>query len=179
MFEVSENGIANLKAEISKLEAEALENSEQEYIAETIDEVMEEMGYDLIGSREVTKKSGKRFRDELYTFSEGTAVNIRYDNQGKIAMELGGIDSTDRLPSSSEASRLEDEMVAFCDKFTEFEKRLAAKGIVCKNRVSHLPPKAEYAQIINTSDYDMKTEIETFKAERRSAKNESKKTKSL
>jgi len=178
-FIISESGVAELKAEIAKLQNELLEDSEQEYIADVFDEVMEEMGYDLIGSREVTKKSGKRFRDELYTFSEGTAVNIRYDNQGKIAMELGGIDSTDRLPSSSEASRLEDEMVAFCDKFTEFEKRLAAKGIVCKNRVSHLPPKAEYAQIINTSDYDMKTEIETFKAERRSAKNERKKTKSL
>ena len=175
MFTMSESGIAELKAEISKLEAEALENSEQEYIAEAIDEVMEEMGYDLIGSREVTKKSGKRFRDELYTFSEGTAVNIRYDNQGKIAMELGGIDKTDRLPSSSEASRLEDEMVAFCDKFTEFEKRLAAKGIICKNRVRHLPPKAEYAQIINSSDYDMKKEVETFKAERRSEKTANKK----
>lgn len=175
MFEISEGGIAKLKAEIAKLHAEALENSEQEYIVDVIDEVMEEMGYDLIGSREVTKKSGKRFRDELYTFSEGTAVNIRYDSQGKIAMELGGIDDTDRLPSSSEASRLEDEMVAFCDKFTEFEKRLAAKGIVCKNRVSHLPPKAEYAQIINTSDYDIKTDVEAFKAERRSAKGETKK----
>lgn len=174
-FIISERGIAELKAEIAKLENELLEDSEQEYIADAIDEVMEEMGYDLIGSREVTKKSGKRFRDELYTFSEGTAVNIRYDSQGKIAMELGGIDAADRLPSFSEASRLEDEMVAFCDKFTEFEKRLSAKGIVCKNRVSHLPPKAEYAQIINTSDYDMKSEVETFKAERRSAKNEKKK----
>ena len=172
---VSESGVAELKAEIAELQNEVLEDSEQEYIADAIDEVMEEMGYDLIGSREVTKKSGKRFRDELYTFSEGTAVNVRYDSQGKIAMELGGIDSTDRLPSSSEASKLEDEMIAFCDKFTEFEKRLAAKGIVCKNRVSHLPPKAEYAQIINTSDYDMKTEVETFKTERRSAKGESKK----
>lgn len=169
-FIISESGVAELKAEIAKLQNELLEDSEQEYIADAIDEVMEEMGYDLIGSREVTKKSGKRFRDELYTFSEGTAVNIRYDSQGKIAMELGGIDSTDRLPSSSEASKLEDEMIAFCDKFTEFEKRLAAKGIVCKNRVSHLPPKAEYAQIINTSDYDMKTEVETFKIERRSEK---------
>jgi len=174
-FIISESGVAELKAEIAKLQNELLEDSEQEYIADAIDEVMEEMGYDLIGSREVTKKSGKRFRDELYTFSEGTAVNIRYDSQGKIAMELGGIDSTDRLPSSSEASKLEDEMIAFCDKFTEFEKRLAAKGIVCKNRVSHLPPKAEYAQIINTSDYDMKTEVETFKIERRSEKAANKK----
>lgn len=174
-FEISESGIADLKAEISKLETEALEDSEQKYIADAIDEVMEEMGYDLIGSRKVTKKSGKRFRDELYTFSEGTAVNIRYDSQGKIAMELGGIDSTDRLPSSSEASILENEMLAFCDKFTEFERRLAAKGIVCKNRISHLPPKVEYAQIINTSDYEMTAEVEKIKVEWKATKNESKK----
>ena len=174
-YELSEENCKELEKEIDFLEKQLYEDDEQKYIADTIDEVMKEMGYDLIGSREVTKRSGKRFRDELYTFSEGTAVNIRYDNQGKIAMELGGIDSTDRLPSPSEASKLEDEMVAFCDKFTEFERRLAAKGIVCKNRVSHLPPKAEYAQIINTSDYDVKKEVETFKTEHRSTKNESKK----
>ena len=174
-FIISESGITELKAEITKLETELLEASEQEYIADAIDEVMEEMGYALIGSREVAKKSGKRFRDELYTFSEGTAVNIRYDSQGKIAMELGGIDATDRVPSQSEATKLEDEMVAFCDRFTELERRLAEKGIICKNRISHLPAKAEYAQIINTSDYDMKTEVETIKAERRIARSESKK----
>ena len=140
LFTLSEESCNQLKKEIALLEKELCDAQEEEYIADAIDEVMEEMGYDLIGSREVTKKSGKRFRDELYTFSEGTAVNIRYDNQGKIAME--------------------DEMVAFCDKFTEFERRLAQRGIVCKNRISHLPPKAEYAQIINTSDYDMKTEVE-------------------
>ncbi len=178
-FVISKSGVAELKVEIAKLENELFEDSEQEYIADIIDKVMEEMGYDLIGNREVTKKSGKRFHDELYTFSEGTAVNIRYDNQGKIAMELGGIDTTDRLPSEAEAARLEGEMIAFCDKFTELEKRLVAKGIVCKNRVSHLPPKAEYAQIINTSDYDTKTDVETFKTNRRSVKHEIKKVKSL
>jgi len=30
---------------------------------------MSDMGYDLIGLREVRKKSGKRFRNELFTFS--------------------------------------------------------------------------------------------------------------
>lgn len=174
-FTISESGIAELKAEIAEYENELLEDSEQEYIADAIDEAMEEMGYTLIGHREVTKKSGKRFHDELYTFSEGTAVNIRYDSQGKIAMELGGVDSTDRLPSQSEDVKLEDEMVTFCEKFTELEKRLVQRGIVCKNRISHLPPKAEYAQIINTSDYDMKTEVETIKTERRTTRGESKK----
>ena len=38
-------------------------------------------------------------------------------------------------------------------KFTEFEKRLAEKGVICKDRLLHLPPSAEYAQIINTTEY--------------------------
>lgn len=174
-FEISESSISTLKFEIAKLEKELLDSREQEYIADTIDEAMKDMGYTLIGNREVTKKSGKRFRDELYTFREGIAVNIRYDSQGKIAMELGGIDTTDRLPSEAEATKLENEMVTFCNKFTEFERRLAEKGVVCKNRISHLPAKAEYAQIINTSDYEIKEEVETIKVERRFARGEGKK----
>ena len=175
VFSLSEESCTQLERKIALLEKELYEADEQEYIADTIDEVMEEMGYSLIGSREVTKKNGKRFRDELYTFSEGTAVNIRYDSQGKISMELGGMDTTDRVPTDSEASILCNGMVDFCNKFTEFEKRLAAKGVICKDRISHLPPNAEYAQIINSSDYKLKQEVKSIKAERRQAVNARKK----
>ncbi len=171
-FSITESGITDLKTEITKLESELLSSSEQEYVANCIDEVMADMGYTLIGSREVAKKSGKRFHNELYTFSEGTAVNIRYDSQGKIAMELGGIDDNDRMPNEDEANMLENEMITFCDKFTEFERRLAEKGVVCKNRISHLPPKAEYAQIINTLDYEMKKEVEKTEFSRKIVKTE-------
>lgn len=39
--------------------------------------------------------------------------------------------------------------------FKEIEKRLLAKGVVLAERISLLPPSAEYAQIINTTDYQM------------------------
>lgn len=174
-FTLSEASCFELEKEISYLEDELYKAQEQEYISDTVDAVMEEMGYSLIGNRSVTKKSGKRFRDELYTFSEGTAVNIRYDDQGKISMELGGIDTTDRIPTDSETEKLCDDMNNFCDKFTELEKRLAEKGIVCKNRISHLPPTSEYAQIINASDYQLKQNVEIIQAERRRFGNEVKK----
>lgn len=171
-FTLSEESCDELEKEIASLEDELCKAQEQEYIADTVDAVMEEMGYNLIGNRSVTKKSGKRFRDELYTFSEGTAVNIRYDDQGKISMELGGIDTTDRIPTDSEMEKLCDDMNNFCDKFTELEKRLAEKGIVCKNRISHLPPTAEYAQIINASDYELKRNVEKIQTEYRRSRNE-------
>lgn len=163
--------VEKLKTEIKRIKVEAAEEDEQAYISDCLDEVMEEMGYTVIGSREVTKKNGKRFRNELYTYGEGTAVNVTYSSDGKIAMELGGIDATDRLPDSHETAVLCESMENFCEDFKEIEKRLLAKGVVLADRISLLPPSAEYAQIINTADYRMTEKAETLqtKKQRRTA----------
>lgn len=160
-----------LKAEIKRIKETVDADDEQAYISDCLDEVMEEMGYSVIGSREVTKKNGKHFRNELYTYGEGTAVNVTYSSDGKIAMELGGIDTTDRLPNMQETSVLCESMECFCDDFKEIEKRLLAKGVVLADRISLLPPSAEYAQIINTADYRMTEKTETLqtKKQRRTA----------
>lgn len=163
--------IEALKTEIKRIKDTVDADDEQAYISDCLDEVMEEMGYTVIGSREVTKKNGKRFRNELYTYGEGTAVNVTYSSDGKIAMELGGIDATDRLPDSHETTVLCESMENFCEDFKEIEKRLLAKGVVLADRISLLPPSAEYAQIINTADYRMTEKAETLqtKKQRRTA----------
>lgn len=160
-----------LKIEIKRIKDTVDADDEQAYISDCLDEVMEEMGYTVIGSREVTKKNGKYFRNELYTYGEDTAVNVTYSSDGKIAMELGGIDATDRLPDEHETSVLCESMEQFCDDFKEIEKRLLAKGVVLADRISLLPPSAEYAQIINTADYRMTEKAETLqtKKQRRTA----------
>lgn len=155
-----------LKAEIKRIKDTVDADDEQAYISDCLDEVMEEMGYTVIGSREVTKKNGKHFRNELYTYGEGTAVNVTYSSDGKIAMELGGIDATDRLPNDHETSVLCESMEHFCDDFKEIEKRLLAKGVVLADRISLLPPSAEYAQIINTTDYNMTEKAETLQTKK-------------
>ncbi len=166
-YTCSAASVEALKSEIKRISDAAEESDEQAYICECLDEVMEEMGYSVIGSREVTKKSGKHFRSELYTYGEGSAVNITYSSDGKIMMELGGIDDSDRTPDALETSALCDSMESFCDDFKEIEKHLFSKGIILKDRVSLLPPAAEYAQIINTSRYDMTSSSEKFKAKKK------------
>lgn len=158
--------IEALKTEIKRIKDTVDADDEQAYISDCLDEVMEEMGYTVIGSREVTKKNRKRFRNELYTYGEGTAVNVTYSSDGKIAMELGGIDVTDRLPDDHETSVLCESMEQFCDDFKEIEKRLLAKGVVLADRISLLPPSAEYAQIINTTDYRMTEKAETLQTKK-------------
>lgn len=158
-----------LKSEIKRIKEAVDADDEQAYISDCLDEVMEEMGYTVIGSREVTKKNGKHFRNELYTYGEGTAVNVTFSSDGKIAMELGGIDAADRLPDDHETAALCESMEQFCDDFKEIEKRLLEKGVVLADRISLLPPSAEYAQIINTTDYRMteKAEASQTKKQRR------------
>ena len=82
-------------------------------------------------------------------------------------MELGGIDTSDRLPDDRETSLLCDSMERFCGDFKEIEKRLLAKGVILAERISLLPPGEEYAQIINISDYETKGEAQMLRAERR------------
>lgn len=166
-FICSLNSISILKDEIQRIKEIAAEDVEQAYISDCIDEVMEEMGYSVLGSREVTKKNGKHFRNELYTYGEGTAVNITYSSDGKIAMELGGIDTSDRLPDTNESAALCDAMENFCTDFKEIEKRLASKGVILADRISLLPPSIEYAQIINTNDYKMQQKTETLHVRKR------------
>lgn len=155
-FEYSEEAFTEMEEEIERLEIAIVRMQEQDYVSECVDQVMTEMGYDLIGSREVVKKkTGKRFRNELFTFNEGTAVNVTYSSDGQISMELGGIAREDRIPSPEETEMLTQDMQTFCGEFAEFERRLKAKGVVINRRIALSPPSAEYAAIINVSDYDV------------------------
>ena len=154
--------IETLKQEVKELEHQCEQLEEQRHISESLDEVMREMGYHVVGSREVVKKSGRKFRNELYHFSEGAVVNITYAANGQISMELGGVDTCDREPSEAECVALCDEMTEFCGDFQEIEKRLKEKGVVLANRISMLPPVEDYAQIINISEYEMMEEVDAL-----------------
>lgn len=166
-FDFSEEGLANLKAEVSRLKTAKLDDEEQTYISQTIDDVMVEMGYKLIGNNEVTKKSGKHFKKELYLFEEGTAVNVMTSSTGQITMELGLLDTQDRIPDVEETDTLCRQMRTFCGSYAELEKKLAERGIVSKH-ISLLPPEAQFAQVINVEDYNM-SDDETYVKEKKKA----------
>ena len=161
-FTFSMDSLNSLRHEVAKMESLSAKIEEQQYISESLDQVMRDMGYNVVGSREVVKKSGRKFRNELYHFSEGSVVNVTYAANGQISMELGGVDTCDREPSEEESSVLCDEMVEFCDEFPEIERRLKEKGVVLMNRISMLPPAEEYAQIINVSDFNMTEKVDVL-----------------
>ncbi|MEI3259729.1 MAG: hypothetical protein V8S03_10620 [Faecalimonas umbilicata] len=159
----SMEAINELTEKVKEMELKRQEQEEQEYISRCMDSVLEAMGYKTIGEREIIKKDGRRFHNELYLFDEGTAVNVTYSSNGQITMELGGLDQTDRIPSDDECRSLAEDMVSFCDDYFEIEKKLKKLGVVTQ-RISVLPPEAQFAQIINTSDYIMTENVENYES---------------
>lgn len=172
-FEFNEEGLARLETEVARLKTAKLDDEEQAYISKTIDDVMVEMGYKLIGNNEVTKKNGKHFKKELYLFEEGTAVNVTTSSTGQITMELGLLDSQDRMPDVEETDTLCRQMRTFCGSFADIEKKLAERGIVSKH-ISLLPPEAQFAQVINVEDYNMNDDETYVKEKKKAAANEQK-----
>ena len=172
-FSSDDIDIESITSAIAVLEKQIVTQTEQEYISDCLNDVMIEMGYDLIGNRSVTKSSGKRFKNELFSYDDGTAINVTYDSEGQIAMELCGIDRTDRVPTSDETDALCKDMESFCADFVVFEEKLKEKGVFVESRISMSPPVAEYASIINLEDYNITTtkpvsEIVTKNKRRRS-----------
>ena len=160
-FDCTAAGLSAMKEASARLETIILEDRERSYINAALDAVMQEMGYRIVGNRTQFKKSGKRIRHELYSLNNGTAVDVTYTDNGQISMELGGIGTTDRSPSPEECEQLTADMHSFCQDYAELEKKLAERGVLT-SQISHLPPSAEYAQILNINDYELTCSIENF-----------------
>ena len=155
VFEFTEEGLAALERAVSNYEQKVQRNAEQEYISRSVDEVLREMGYEVIGHRTVQKKSGKSFKSKLLTYDDGTVVNVTEASTGQITMEIGGMDDSDRLPDANERVALRKTMEAFCKDFKEIEHRLSERGVILDSRLSMAPPEEAYAQIINYNDYEL------------------------
>lgn len=161
-FHLSTNTLTEIQQEIERLKTSIIETDEKAYIETCLNDIMRDMGYNVVGYRDVSKKNGRHFHNQLYAYADGTAINVTTDDKGQIAMELCGVDNIDRVPEHDEAEQLTRYMESFCDDFSKIERRLMVKGIVVENRFNKLPPKAEYAQIINVSEFNMSEEIEKF-----------------
>ncbi len=161
----ADGAVQDLSSRIAAEEACAKEAAKQAYIGQAMDEVMAEMGYDVLGNREVRKRNGRHFRNELYRCSTDTAISVTYADDGQIAVELGKTDDEDRLPTPAEGAVLVQQMNAFCRDFKEIEARLAARGVCLDKRLALTPPSTAYAQIINLRDYEQTAPQENEKAE--------------
>lgn len=153
-FAMSEEGINHIYAQMFRLEDYLYDDYNNRYISRSIDEVMKEMGYDVIGySVEHERGYG---HEALYRFNDSSAISVcMTDNY--LTIELGGIDDTDREPDEAEAREQVEDMKKFCSDYKIIQEKLKSKGLELKDG-HDLPPDLEYGQIHNLRDYDIDDE---------------------
>ncbi len=166
----STNAISEIEKLIAIEEIEYQRQAEDSYIADSILSAMEEMGYSLYGQREVIRRNGSHYSSSLFQYDRDSAVNVIFSDDGRITMEVGKIDSCDRIPESSESKEIVETMEAFCSDFEEIEKKLALKGVVLKNRIRLSSPTVEHAQIINIAGFTTMTTKSVVKQKRKTKK---------
>ena len=150
-FPVTDSGISLMEVATAELHDLAVKQSEERYIRQSIDEVMEELGINFIGHG---KEDNGVSKSTLYRFNDSTAVGVTVNSTGEIAMEVGGMDTTDREPTAQEATKLEKDMSSFCQRYKKIREKLEEKGIRMVTNYE-LPPVSEYSLIHNLRDYDI------------------------
>ena len=143
-----------IKSEYEILEKEYMQMQEQLEVAKAFDEVMEEMGYHVLGKKTVTKKSGGTVENTVFSYGDGTGIHVM-DSGQRITMEVVGIEDEVRTLDGVERDYLKKEQEFFCESFVEIEKALKKRGVILKNRHRMLPPSEEYAMVMDMKDYTL------------------------
>lgn len=152
--ETVEEDVRLLNQKTKALQEENLLIQESREVTRILNEVMEEMGYQVLGTKDIAKKSGDKVHNTVFSYGEGSGIHV-VDNGERITMEIVGLDDADRDISQEEKEYLEEEQVHFCDSFHEIEKELEKRGVVLKQRVRMMPPSQEYASIMSMDSYTM------------------------
>ena len=152
--ETVKEDIRLLNQKTKELEEERLRIRAGMEAARILNEVMEEMGYEVLGTKDVTKKSGGKVHNTVFSYGEGSGIHVLVNGE-RITMEVVGLEDEDRNVSKEEAEYLEEEQVHFCDSFKGIEKALAKRGIPLEGNVKRTPPSKEYATILNMDGYTM------------------------
>jgi len=153
-FDLSDDGISAMNREIIQLKDMQQKEMVNEAINNTINEVFEELGLEVLASKVVENNNGSVYQKILVQYYEDKAVDVTVTNDGQLIMEIGLMDNEKRQPNSKEAEEIREEAANFCEDAKLIEEKFKEKGLILTSPTI-LPPNVAYSEIINISDYDL------------------------
>lgn len=162
VVEFSDEAIMFLEQENEKLQCEAENLLERQYIATQFNNILKDMGYNLLGQKANAINNDTYYTNRLYSYENGNVASVTFSSNGQISIEIGSIDNVNRQPSRQEAKQQVKSMERLCEDLPLIEERLLEKGIVLKQRIAMQPAVEEVAQIFNGKDYNIKVDKEEY-----------------
>lgn len=147
--------LVKLEEQIKILTEEKRQCEHYKYIVKTIDEVMEEMGYNIIAS-DIVERKNRKIVDSIYKIDDDSAINVYTSNNGTIMFEVTGISNEKQELTSTERVKLKENMEDFCDDFMVIRERLKAKGVVfAKENLREPSEKYAKLRVIDKEKYNV------------------------
>ena len=138
-----------LKAEIARLDQKHAEQQEINYIVNSVHEVMQSLGYEILATDYMVRKK-QNVHHHIYELGFEQAVNVFISDNGSILFEVSGVSNGPKELSSLEKLKVKEAMEAFCTKYEEIKEGLKQKGIhLCNENLS--PADERYVRNIDIS----------------------------
>ncbi len=172
-FEIknSEATIRKLRQEIDRLNKNLVEIEEAQYISDSINEIMEELGYDILAIDHLVTKN-REIVQNIYEFEQGNVINVYTSDNGSLMFEVNGVKEGKEL-TSLEKLKIKEGMENFCPIYDVVKEKLREKGIVLTNE-NLLPAEEKYARAINLNNT-----TKSYKKEHKKIKSNKNKTKPI
>lgn len=142
--------ILRMQKETEQLREQFLEQTCRREVNELIDQVITDMGYQVIAERITEADKGAQAR--LYRYDENTVISV-ISVDGQFTMEVVAVDQKDRPVTREEADRLYGSMERFCEDYEKIRKKLLETGKVVSKNIFHMPPDRGLARVVNRSEY--------------------------
>jgi hypothetical protein len=151
IFEVNKDGlevINKLKIEIEQCRTNLAKKEESEYITRSINEVMEELGYEIVAT-DFLSTPKRDVIHNIFEFEQGNVINVFTSDNGSLMFEVTGVKKTNDL-TELEKLKIKESMDSFCTKYELIKSKLHAKGIKLASE-NLKPADVRYAKSIDIS----------------------------
>lgn len=139
-----------LRSDNQALTQRVLKAAERAEIAHAVDATMAAMGYSLIGSKDASAEGTVK----LYSFSNGTGIQVIHRADGIIRMKVVGLATPGHALDAADQAYLLTQQQDFCNAYESIVDALDKQGIrQVKGTVRALPPSAQFSQCVDVLEY--------------------------
>ena len=143
--------IADSKDTVKQLKNKLMRKAEQEEIAKSIDKVMKEMGYEIIGEKHSLTTS----RSKLFQFDDFAGLEFTQQRNGNIRIQVVGLSNEEKTPDEIETEELYEKQVSFCREYDTIIDALKREGVVAKTgTVKRSPPDRAFCEFVDVTEYN-------------------------
>lgn len=157
------SGVEMLEQEIHDLRRRYQKKDEMDFIADQVNQVMLDLGYEFVSSHVLQQESEKDV--SVYSADEETGVVVYTGENGEVMMQVVSLGDTEKL-SEEELEESLDLQLSFCASHQDIVEELRNRGVLLR-QVNYQPPRREHARKICTTDFSSESRSTVTRRKRR------------